>query len=38
VYNSGEEMQDVAAGTADDYSVRDVDLFERFMLLLEADE
>ena len=37
VYNSGNQPQDVAVGTATDASVRDAELFSQFKLLIVAD-
>ena len=38
IYNSSNQPQDVAIGTATDVSIRDAELFSQFQLLISADE
>ncbi len=38
IYNSGNQPQDVAVGTATDVSVRDTELYAHFQLLIEGDQ
>ena len=37
IYNSGNQPQDVAVGTANDVSIRDAELYEQFQLLIEVE-
>jgi predicted ABC-type ATPase len=37
IYNSGNQPQDVAVGTSNEISVRDVEMYAQFQLLIEAD-
>ena len=38
IYNSGNQPQDVAVGSATDISIRDAELFSQFQLLVNADD
>jgi predicted ABC-type ATPase len=38
IYNSSNQPQDVAVGTATDLSIRDAELFTQFQLLINTDE
>jgi predicted ABC-type ATPase len=37
IYNAGNQPQDVAVGTTNDVSIRDVELYARFQYLIEAE-
>ena len=38
IYNSGNQPQDVAVGTAADFSVRDAELFSQFQHLIDGND